>query len=101
MWYVGQPVICIESDWVDDWPNTLGIKTTSPIKGERYHIREIFEEEGEIYFYLEEIHSLAVEEQHWCGEVGFAADGFRPIVERSTDISCFEALLNVTPVMEL
>jgi hypothetical protein len=88
--YVGQRVECID----DGWRRPNPWVTRFPKKSEIFTIREIFisKDDGRTQcLRLDEIQ---------CGvcrlgnEVGFEASSFRPIVERKTDISIFESLLN-------
>lgn len=85
--YVGQKVVCIDDDWSKSTlPNYERIP--KPCKGQVYTINEIVEEEKTWLMFVE------IDTEAVTGLVtGFASYHFRPVVERKTDISVFEAML--------
>lgn len=81
--HVGQKVVCIESKWekITGPHNPVG-----PKAGQVLTIIGMVEMNGETYIGFPE----------WDGH-GYHHSGFRPVVERKTDISIFRAMLNKTP----
>ena len=87
MLLVDQKVICIDDDWgsapeVQHWPK----------KGEVYTVRTVAAQasNGKIFIRLHEVVNPRTDEHH---EAEFWAECFRPAVERKTDISVFQRLL--------
>lgn len=66
-----------------------------PNVGEVYTVRAIMPLDGGLVLYLVEIDNSHVALD--C-EPGFESEFFRPAVERKTDISIFQAMLNPSPV---
>lgn len=100
--HVGQRVVCVET-WVDD-PNRLGrMGEEGPVAGHVYTIREIgmfhpmFPDSVNVR--LVEIVNAARDYCSPSGDVfrtwepSFGAFRFRPVVDRKTDISVFQAML--------
>jgi hypothetical protein len=91
MFHVGQKVVCLkEGPWVATYggPCPAG---SFPVNGEVVTIREIVRHDGRGFLRFHE-HRNPV---HWGGpETAFAAERFRPIIERKTDISCFVRILD-------
>lgn len=97
MFYRGQKVICVDTwppqtlfAWLrrcwDEWRHPY----THPIKGNVYTVERVHinDETGALCLDLVE---LTDGRDFWDG---FWACGFRPVVERKTDISVFKAMLN-------
>ena len=86
MFRVGQKVVCIDDDWgpapeVQHWPK----------KGDVYTVRSIaVGRSNKIFIRLHEVVNPKTDEHH---EAEFWAECFRPAVERKTDISVFQRLL--------
>lgn len=80
--HVGQKVVCI----CDPVPQP---DCPYPIfkKGEIYTVALLEEEYGYVFITVRELHPRVTGE----------ASGFRPVVERETDISVFKAMLNKSP----
>ena len=77
---VGQKVCCIK----DEWESVLGNGEIKGLSiGEVLTIRAMLSYGGEVY--------LAFEEK--LSDHGFCHTGFRPVVERKTDISIFTDML--------
>lgn len=81
--YVGQKVVCVEGGKANEPPPRA-------VTGAIYTISEVFR--------LGPYTMLQFVEMRYGGEFGwlpgFAAEYFRPITERKTDISIFKAMLN-------
>lgn len=97
---VGQKVVC-----VDTWPrgnlrlmwDKFWHPYKSPVKGEIYTICGIFTDEtGNLHLELIE---LPNRDDYWLD--GFYACGFRPLIERKTDISVFTKMLTDTKIPAL
>ncbi len=92
MFRVGQKVICVDDDNFVNYPRLAYLTNNLyPRKGSLYTIRG-FSRAG--YIYLNEIRGKP---HHWIDgfyEGGWFPSRFRPIVERKTDISALQALLN-------
>jgi hypothetical protein len=89
-WYVGQKVVCISDNWSR---NLAHLTPRYPKKDEIFTVRSTYI----VPHY--NIAGLRFQEikQGLCvdgSEAGFFAECFRPVVERKTDISELEALLN-------
>jgi hypothetical protein len=80
---VGQKVVC-----VNDEPGYV-IKVDWLIRGRVYTIRRIDEMAGGLGLSFYELPDFQK-----CKKSGWAANRFRPIAERKTDISIFTAMLN-------
>ena len=94
--YVGQKVICVgfprasfSDRWCEFWHPPKG---GDPKKGNVYTVSRIHETSIEIA----EINSPA--DEYWLE--GFLKVGFRPVVERKTDISIFTEILNRVKPLE-
>lgn len=81
--YVGQKVVCVDAK-PRHYPNSL------LIEGEVYTIA------GYAKNSLDEAVFIFEKEATYPAS-GFYADRFRPVVEKKTDISIFEAMLNMQP----
>ena len=81
--HVGQRVVCIAKGWVPYWADQAPAPEL-PREGNVYTIREI-------YAVAPPYSSLLLAEIP-SGHT-FASHGFRPVIERKTDIGVFEALL--------
>jgi hypothetical protein len=82
----GDPVVMAE------W---LAIGAIYPTLGEVYTIRAVFPREGRLVLHLVEIDNSHLD---FDDEPGFDSEYFRPLVERKTDISIFQAMLTPSPV---
>lgn len=96
--YVGQKVVCIGFPRRDFKEWLFGLfhpsKYPEPVKGKVYTVaNQYISWTGNLCLELFEID--APEEEHWCA--GFLAVGFRPAIERKTDIGVLTALLNKSP----
>lgn len=80
--YVGQKVVC-----VDAGIGKLSMRKANLEEGAVYTISKVIDWFGHVGLHLVEAKPLP-------GYSGFAAERFRPIVERKTDISIFKAMLN-------
>lgn len=92
--YIGQKVVCI-----DDSSNTfilkLHLRCWHHLKiGEVYTISG-FDPEGVDAVYLIEIPELVI--SGWDFPVGWGVERFRPLVEKKTDISVFQQMLQKVP----
>lgn len=89
---VGQKVVCISDDWFCQHPIVF------PIKGRIYTVRgknlEPHNAVSPVGLYLVEI----VNTVFGARENAFDAEGFRPLVEKKTDISIFTHMLSGSPV---
>lgn len=95
--HVGQKVVCIRER--DEWtgPRAAMTRTTFPVKDAVYTVRDVFAHplsvSDSIYLRLAEIHNTPAPTVLGLFEAGFVTTGFRPVVERKTDISLFTAML--------
>lgn len=102
MFYVGQKVVCIDASMhTDDW--NAGIKRQINLdgltKGKIYTIRNLIINEGNprlspILIQLEEIIRRKI--FNWEGivrEAAYHSDRFKPLIEKTTDISIFQKIL--------
>lgn len=80
--HVGQRVVCVAAEWTPpDPPVHVGFR---PKKDSIYVIADVMTKDPEGVF-------VRLAEAPWS--LAFEAVGFRPLEERSTDISIFTALL--------
>ena len=79
--HVGQKVVCIKHPIPHPW-----CRYPVFVKGSVYTVAALDDLEGEVF--------IAVRELHWS--VFGNISGFRPVVERKTDISIFTAMLNTS-----
>lgn len=90
--YPGQKIVCINDDWAD--PRLFWIPPITPKKGSVYRFRDYLPTScaccGGKYLQVEEI---PVRFDPPGANVGWRATFFRPLEERSTDISIFKKLL--------
>ncbi len=99
MFYVGQKVVAVTAPEGHDHfvvPKWAHLKITEPVVGQIYTVRGfILSTKKEEYLYVEEIIN---ERMNFKGdgliEPAWPVLRFRPLVERKTDISIFERLLN-------
>jgi hypothetical protein len=98
---VGQKVVCVNADYTNH-PNWVRV-LNRPIKDGVYIIRGVapfYHQVGRPAIYLQEIVNAPAPWEYGGHvlhvEYAFAADRFRPAVERQTDISIFTAMLNKT-----
>lgn len=81
------------------WPNFPKSPDNQPVKGGIYTIRDVCWFYDGCYLRLNEIHNVAWDDETYgLTEPGFMVSGFRPVVERKTDISIFERMLHPEPV---
>ena len=94
MFHIGQKVVCIQDVWVSGEPTQEPPGIIKPSVGDVLTIREMVRQDGVLYFKFAEIHN-----KPFGGylETVFEAIGFRPVVEKKTDISVFTAMLNKSP----
>lgn len=94
---VGQKVVCI------------GDCTSEPVQGEVLVRKgEVYTVRGIVHFnnldgpglYLHEIRNPVIDTTDGRVERAFGIEGFRPVVERKTDISVFTEMLNNVPLHE-
>ncbi len=92
---VGQRVVCVRDakDIIDHDPREAG-----PQKDSIYTVREVLLEDDGFYLLFDEIRNQPRYYADGYGEVCWHHEGFRPVVDRKTDISIFKALL--TPSKE-
>lgn len=87
-WYVGQKVVCVDSDWeIHENSGPVPFSTPDPVKGAIYTIRDIEVKEDWVGLRLEEITNLIFDGY----ETTYEACGFKPV--RTTDISIFTQML--------
>lgn len=100
--HVGQQVVCVKLDKLLPDGVIAIDDPIDPVVGKIYTIREILIGKigGIPCIKLEEISDhkirLIIHGEHLLGDVVYDATGFRPVVERKTDISCFKAMLTKT-----
>lgn len=102
MFHVGQKVACIEDTVRPEfgrWAHLpIGVKSDKITKGQTYVIREIdcraADLHGTITVRLVGIFNLSYFSTVGEWEPGFPACYFRPLIERKTNISALQALLN-------
>lgn len=85
--HVGQKVVCVERRWanaVDCNVDPAMVPEKVPHYGEVVTVRKLEIYLGDVLIGLNEFGHL------------YHAEGFRPVVERKTDISVFTALLDTT-----
>lgn len=92
MFHVGQKVVCIDDEWIEDGIRIIPPGERSPFRNSMYTIRSIHDLDG-CYLRLEEIVNPECEPND---EVCFEACAFRPV----TDISIFTSMLNNAPVRD-
>lgn len=96
MFFIGQKVVCIN----DDWGPLSCLLLRTPRKDVVYQIRYIrkpvwtFANAADCYLLLEEIKNLEWFGPGPDGEAAFTCDDFRPLIDRKTDISIFQQMLN-------
>lgn len=93
MFRVGQKVVCVDAlfpknTWRHRWFK-FWQPYKSPSDGEVYTVANVYSEAGMLLLELIELPSP--ETNVWMA--GFLACGFRPLVDRKTDISALKALL--------
>ena len=100
---VGQKVVCVEMESLYP-PGVVPLEQPiQPVVGSVYTVREIVTGKvgGVPCLKLHEIPDhlikLKLNGELLLGDVVYDAVGFRPVVERKTDISVFRAMLNTTP----
>lgn len=92
--YRYQRVVCINDNWCPPF-----VATTCPKAGVVYTIRSLFEAKTEqLCIRLVEILNPLREYNEGYMEAGFVADNFRPLCDKKTDISIFEAMLKPNKV---
>jgi hypothetical protein len=85
--HVGQKVVCIDEFGSSRFPMEF------PVINFVYQIRGIHSDETGSYLWLAEIVNPSFEFSDGTMEPAFDAEGFRPLVERKTNISVFKAML--------
>lgn len=94
MFRIGQKVVCVDASnspgrrWLED----------APTVGEVYTVTRYFLRLGKPCVHLAEIERSAAAKRIMGMNVGYWAFRFRPVVERKTDISIFQAMLTPSPV---
>jgi hypothetical protein len=96
MFYIGQKVVCIGDDWI---PICAGLPdlVNAPRKNGIYTIRGFVQWEHGLGLLLAGIINPVNESGF---EPSFDHESFRPLLERKTDISVFQALLNTKELVE-
>lgn len=97
MFSIGQRVVCVDDDWSDLNARRLYEAPNRPIKGQIYIVRALhYEIDSRKTILLAEIINPPFEyRQPWgTTEPGFFIGRFRPLIERKTNISALQALLN-------
>lgn len=93
VWRVGQKVVCIE-----DFSRSTLIdpRTIAPTVGTVYTLRTIRSDTSDtgIFFLLAELKNPQVVTFTGYIEQAFSSKGFRPVVDRKTDISIFQRILD-------
>lgn len=102
MFYVGQKVVCIDDirhkNYLPKGCNGSWPSLSWPQKNYVYTIKDINRIMGVKTLILSEISNGCYFSHGIFGpESGYAAARFRPVVERKTDISIFEAMLHNAP----
>ncbi len=90
--YGGQKVVCVDASSMGQagcWR-----KGEALVEGMTYTIRRFFLRKGEPTVHLFEVERTDASKAEWGDDVGYAAERFRPLVERKTDISIFTKMLN-------
>ncbi len=95
---INQQVVCI----TDEWVGILLVPIQLPKKGEKYTIRAVFIGMDDLgqekpTLYLNEIHNPPCNTIQGIKEQGFDWRGFKPLDEKTTDISVFEEILVKMP----
>lgn len=97
-WHVGMKVVCVDAEWHDKhpkgWPCPLvanAVYTVISIGVSRHLYRG---GSGHISVQLAEVSNRSTIVN--SPDIGFAAQRFRPLVTRKTDISIFTAMLHGT-----
>ncbi|HYT41795.1 MAG TPA: hypothetical protein VEP90_05585, partial [Methylomirabilota bacterium] len=95
---INQQVICIAAEWF----GTLVFPIQYPKKGEKYTIRSIFIGKDDLgqespSLHLNEIHNPPCNTNVGFMEQGFDWRGFKPLDEKTTDISDFYEILKKIP----
>lgn len=96
MFHVGQKIVCVKEYGQQREAAALGV--ILPQKGSIYTVRNFDDRGASPALRVHEI--LNPEVMHGCGiftEPAFASHGFRPIIEKKTDISIFTAMLTPSP----
>lgn len=88
--HIGQRVVCINDQM--DGGATRWKDATYPVFGQIYTVRGMAVLPGGLILRLEEIICPTFGRDN--EEAGFGADHFRPVIERKTDISVFQRMLN-------
>ena len=101
-WHVGMRVVCINDNWGSYSSGSYSIPTRVPMLNEVLTIRLMrwSERHDGLYLSFEEIPYRQADGPVWAN-IAFAADFFRPLEVRKTDISIFTAMLTGKPVEEV
>lgn len=90
--YTGQKVVCVDASLMGQ--HGIWHKGEAPVEGQKYTILRCFMRKGRLTVHLYEIQRSILTRLEWGPDVGYAAERFRPLVERKTDISIFTKMLN-------
>lgn len=100
---VGQKVVCVKPSPLEQRVLRMlaSMGCMMPSIGQTLTIRDVyvgsFKGQPEVFLKFHEIVNPPVHCRDVFREGGFIANRFRPVVERKTDISIFQAMLNKTP----
>lgn len=101
---IGQKVVCVDDSGgnYSPWPISIDSTVDGLTKNRVYHIRRVGKYRGAKVVWLAEINRGRCSNHPRAGEVGFARERFRPLIERKTDISIFTEILHNTksPITE-
>lgn len=84
--HVGQKVVSLKSAWFNG-DEGFQMRSDLPVMGQVYTVANIVVDDAGVFITLRELDPFSL----------FLSDQFRPIVERKTDISQFQAMLNYRP----
>lgn len=90
--HVGQKVVCIDDSPCYGWPCPLRLRQVYTVKSVQHVFGRYKGVRG--WFDTVSVHEAnGLTAGGWEHQDGFAAQRFRPVVERKTDISIFQAML--------
>lgn len=92
---VGRKVVCISDDWIANHLATM-MGDLMPIKDKVYTIRDITTDGDNVGLRLKEIRNPKRQYVSGFEETAFTSKAFRPLLDKKTDISVFQKILNRT-----
>lgn len=96
MFRVGQKVVCVDDSWRTPGPGWG--RTEAIVRGQVYTVHKCFiDEDGDAIVWLAEVRRDKRVRFFWGEGIGYLSARFRPVVERKTDISVFQKLLQPKP----